>query len=142
MCIGRREKAGIMECETERDILPKLLVAEDNPSNYKLIEVLLRNHYRLQHAWDGQQAVEMFDRSGADLVLMDINMPVMDGYEAFRRIRLLSPGVPVVALTAFAFEADRQRMFAAGFDDCICKPLRIDELRAKIADFLARKECL
>lgn len=115
-----------------------MLVAEDNPSNYKLVEVLLRGKYDLAHAWDGQQAVEMFAGQHYDLVLMDINMPVMDGYEAFRQIRKLSSGVPVIALTAYAFETDRQRMFAAGFDDCLAKPLRADELRARIASLLSR----
>ena len=64
----------------------------------------------------------------------------MDGYEAFRQIRELSPAVPVIALTAYAFETDRRRMFDAGFDDCLAKPLRADELRARVAAMLAAKE--
>lgn len=130
-----------MTCDTTigpEGCRPLVLVAEDNPSNYKLVEVLLRGKYDLAHAWDGQQAVEMFAGQHYDLVLMDINMPVMDGYEAFRQIRKLSSGVPVIALTAYAFETDRQRMFAAGFDDCLAKPLRADELRARIASLLSR----
>lgn len=115
---------------------PRILVAEDNPSNYKLVEVLLRRDYELVHAWDGAEAVALFRTQGADLVLMDISMPVMDGYEALARIRETAPSVPVVALTAYAFEADRQRMFAAGFDDCLAKPLRADVLRTKIALYL------
>lgn len=120
----------------------RLLVAEDNPSNYKLVEVLLRRDYDLVHAVNGAEAVELFRAQGADLVLMDINMPVMDGYEAFRLIRELSQEVPVIALTAYAFETDRRRMFDAGFDDCLAKPLRADELRAKVAAKLAEKENL
>lgn len=115
---------------------PRILVAEDNPSNYKLVEVLLRRDYTLLHAWDGAEAVELFRTRGADLVLMDISMPVMDGYEAFARIRELAPSLPIIALTAYAFEADRQRMFDAGFDDCLAKPLRADVLRTKIARLL------
>lgn len=65
-----------------RDARPLVLVAEDNAGNYRLIEVILRSAYRLQHALNGQEAVEMFDRERPDIVLMDINMPVMDGYEA------------------------------------------------------------
>lgn len=114
------------------DPRPQILVAEDNSSNYKLVEVLLRRDYRLLHAWDGAEAVELFRREGADLVLMDISMPVMDGYEALALIRGIAP-VPVIALTAYAFEADRQRMFEAGFDDCLAKPLRADLLRSTIA---------
>lgn len=118
------------------DSRPRILVAEDNPSNYKLVEVLLRHDYSLLHAWDGAEAVDLFAAQGADLVLMDISMPVMDGYEALARIRQTAPDVPVIALTAYAFEADRQRMFEAGFDDCLAKPLRADVLRARIAHFL------
>lgn len=117
---------------------PRLLVAEDNPSNFKLVEVLLRRNYELVHAWDGRQAVDMFAAQHPDLVLMDINMPQMDGYEALRLIREISPDIPVIALTAYAFETDRQRMFQAGFDECLAKPLRADELRGRIAALLAQ----
>ena len=130
-----------MVCENSGAALrSRVLVAEDNPSNYKLVEVLLRRDYDLVHAVNGAEAVELFRTQGADLVLMDINMPVMDGYEAFRLIRELSPAVPVIALTAYAFETDRRRMFDAGFDDCLAKPLRADELRARVAALLAAKE--
>ena len=118
----------------------RVLVAEDNPSNYKLVEVLLRRDYELVHAVNGAEAVDLFRTGGADLVLMDINMPVMDGYEALRLIRELSPGVPVIALTAYAFESDRRRMFDAGFDECLAKPLRADELRGRVAALLAQKK--
>lgn len=117
---------------------PRILVAEDNPSNYKLVEVLLRRDYELVHAWDGAEAVSLFRDQGADLILMDISMPVMDGYGALREVRALQPGIPVIALTAYAFEADRQQMFEAGFDDCLAKPLRADELRSRIASILSR----
>ena len=117
---------------------PRLLVAEDNPSNFKLVEVLLRRDYELAHAWDGRQAVDMFAEVHPDLILMDINMPVMDGYEALRLIRETDPGIPVIALTAYAFETDRQHMFQAGFDECLAKPLRADELRRRIAELLSR----
>ena len=107
------------ECVNSDDGRPRLLVAEDNPSNFKLVEVLLRRDYELVHAWDGRQAVDMFAEVHPDLVLMDINMPV-------------------IALTAYAFETDRQRMFQAGFNECLAKPLRADELRSRIASLLSR----
>ena len=118
---------------------PRLLVAEDNPSNFKLVEVLLRRDYDLSHAWDGREAVDLFTAENPDLVLMDISMPVMDGYQALRLIREMSAGVPVIALTAYAFETDRQRMFQAGFDECLAKPLRASELRECIASLLSQK---
>ena len=98
-----------MECDNSVNPVgnrPRLLVAEDNPSNYKLVEVLLRRDYDLLHAWNGEEAVALFADCRPDLVLMDINMPVMDGYEALRGVREISPDVPVIALTAYAFETD------------------------------------
>ena len=77
-----------MECDNSVNPVgnrPRLLVAEDNPSNYKLVEVLLRRDYDLLHAWNGEEAVALFADCRPDLVLMDINMPVMDGYEADRK---------------------------------------------------------
>ena len=128
-----------MVCENSGAALrSRVLVAEDNPSNYKLVEVLLRRDYDLVHAVNGAEAVELFRTQGADLVLMDINMPVMDGYEALRGVREISPDVPVIALTAYAFETDRHRMFQAGFNECLAKPLRADELRTRITALLSR----
>ena len=128
-----------MVCENSGAALrSRVLVAEDNPSNYKLVEVLLRRDYDLVHAVNGTEAVELFRTQGADLVLMDINMPVMDGYDALRLIRERAPDIPVIALTAYAFETDRQRMFQAGFNECLAKPLRADELRSRIASLLSR----
>ena len=130
-----------MECDNSVNPVgnrPRLLVAEDNPSNYKLVEVLLRRDYDLLHAWNGEEAVALFADCRPDVVLMDINMPVMDGYEALRGVREISPDVPVIALTAYAFETDRYRMFQAGFNECLAKPLRADELRTRIAALLSR----
>lgn len=114
----------------------RILVAEDNPSNYKLVEVILRRDYLLSHAENGEQAVEMYKREHPALILMDISMPVMDGYEALEQIRRIDAEVPVVALTAFAFETDRQKMMQAGFNCCLAKPLRIDELKETIRTLL------
>lgn len=116
---------------------PRVLVAEDNPSNYKLVEVILRNTYELVHAENGQEAVELYKGCRPDVVLMDINMPVMDGYEALKQIRKFDPSAIVIALTAYAFETDRQRMQAAGFNQCLSKPLRIEDLRSTVAEFAA-----
>lgn len=115
---------------------PRILVAEDNPSNYKLVEVLLRRNYELIHAWDGKQAIEMYIAEKPDMVLMDISMPVMDGYGALRGIREVNPQAVVVALTAYAFEADRQQMFDAGFNDCMAKPLTPGDFQQQVAAYL------
>ena len=115
-----------------------ILIAEDNDSNYRLFESILRKEYTLLHAWNGQEAVEIYRQHRPHLVLMDINMPVMDGYDALRLIRERAPDIPVITLTAYAFETDRQRMFQAGFNECLAKPLRADELRSRIASLLSR----
>lgn len=120
------------------DDRPTILVAEDNPSNYKLVEVLLRNDYRLVHAENGQEAVELYALHRPSVVLMDISMPVMDGYDALKAIRASDPEARVVALTAYAFEADRQRMMQSGFDACLAKPLDVHELRRLIRSELTK----
>lgn len=87
-----------------------ILIAEDNESNYKLFASILKGEYQLIHAWDGQEAVEMFKQYNPQIILMDINMPVMDGYEATKEIRKYSAKVPIIAITAFAYASDEQRV--------------------------------
>ena len=126
------------ECVNSDDGRPRLLVAEDNPSNFKLVEVLLRRDYELVHAWDGRQAVDMFAEVHPDLVLMDINMPVMNGYEATAEIRKLSESVPIIAVTAFAFASDEQMVLQSGFDGYMAKPINALQLRTQIVDMLRK----
>ena len=126
------------ECVNSDDGRPRLLVAEDNPSNFKLVEVLLRRDYELVHAWDGRQAVDMFAEVHPDLVLMDINMPVMNGYEATAEIRKLSESVPIIAVTAFAFASDEQKVLQSGFDGYMAKPINALQLRTQIVDMLRK----
>mgnify|MGYP000765703563 FL=1 len=126
------------ECVNSDDGRPRLLVAEDNPSNFKLVEVLLRRDYELVHAWDGRQAVDMFAEVHPDLVLMDINMPVMNGYEATAEIRKLSESVPIIAVTAFAFASDEQKVLQSGFDGYMAKPINALQLRTQIIDMLRK----
>ena len=126
------------ECVNSDDGRPRLLVAEDNPSNFKLVEVLLRRDYELVHAWDGRQAVDMFAEVHPDLVLMDINMPVMNGYEATAEIRKLSESVPIIAVTAFAFASDEQKVLKSGFDGYMAKPINALQLRTQIVDMLRK----
>ncbi len=116
-----------------------ILVAEDNESNYQLFESILKDNFNVVHAWDGQQAVEMFTRQRPHMILMDINMPVMDGYEATKRIREISPKVPIVAVTAFAFAEDEKRILQSGFDAYTAKPVNAKKLYSQIADVLSRR---
>lgn len=125
----------------EKDKLT-ILVAEDNESNYRLFETILRSEYRLLHAWNGQQAVELFNAHRPHLVLMDINMPLMNGYDATREIRRLSPEVPVIAVTAFAYATDEQRAMEQGFTGYVAKPIQANRLKATIKEVLRSRMML
>ena len=116
----------------------KLLLAEDNKVNQMLAVALLRKRgYDVSVADNGQQAVELVKRGDFDLVLMDVQMPKMDGFEATGVIREWEADagkrLPIIAVTAHAMEGDRQRCLDAGMDDYVSKPIDPDELEAAIA---------
>ena len=117
----------------------RLLVAEDNESNYRLFYSILHTRYDLVHAWNGREAVELFRKSRPDLILMDLNMPEMDGYEAVREIRKCATRVPVIAVTAYAYAVDEQRVMSSGFDGYLSKPINIQKLNAMIVEKLGEK---
>ena len=101
-----------------------------------LIESILRKDYNLIHAWNGQEAVSMFREYDPQLILMDINMPVMNGYEATREIRKYSTQVPIIAVTAFAYASDEQQVMENGFDAYMAKPINANQLRTQISAIL------
>jgi CheY-like chemotaxis protein len=103
--------------------MKKILIAEDNDSNYILMTYILRKFYLYERAKNGQEAVDMVGKNDYDLVLMDIKMPVMDGLEATKAIKESKPELPVVALTANAFDSDRQLAVDAGCDAFLAKPV-------------------
>jgi signal transduction histidine kinase/CheY-like chemotaxis protein len=113
----------------------EILLVEDNDINQQLmVNMLERLGYRAALAADGLQAIEAFRRRRPDLVLMDCQMPNMDGFEATAEIRRLeenapAPAVPIVALTANAMQGDRERCLAAGMNDYLSKPVRLPDLR-------------
>lgn len=113
-----------------------ILVAEDNASNYKLVETILGKEYDLIHAWDGLEAVELFKKCNPQLILMDINMPQMNGYEATREIRKLSTSVPIVALTAYAYASDAQKTHEAGMDAYMSKPINAKQLKDMVSNIM------
>ena len=114
---------------------PQVLVVEDNERNMKLFrDVLHASGYRTLEASTGERAVELVFEHRPDLVLMDIQLPGIDGVEALDRLRAdeRSSSVPVLALTAQAMEGDRERFLAAGFDGYLSKPVNIAELVATV----------
>lgn len=109
---------------------PILLIAEDVIDNYKLYQVLLGNKFNLRHAWNGRQAVEMFNQQRPDAILMDIKMPEMDGYQATEEIRKIDKQIAIVAVTAFAYAEDKKHIAESGFTDLITKPIHSSDLAA------------
>ena len=113
--------------------LRTLLVAEDVDSNFLLMNTVLGKKYKLIRARDGREAVDMYKENHPDLIFMDIKMPYMDGLEATRLIRGYSKDIPIIALTAFAFESDRERAIEAGCNDYLTKPISQEAIE-KILD--------
>jgi CheY-like chemotaxis protein len=110
----------------------RILVVEDHPANRDLIEVVL-SHYQPDFAESGEEAVAKASCMTYDLVLMDIQLPKMDGFEAMRQIRQRAVNPPsMIALTAFAMKGDEKKLLKAGFDDYISKPIDIQLLLQKV----------
>ena len=122
----------------EKDKLT-ILIAEDNDSNYRLFETILRRDYRLIRARDGEQAVELCRTEHPHLILMDINMPVMNGYEAAAEIRKFAAEIPIVAVTAYAYASDEQKIMQNGFTGYMPKPINAPQLKKQILDILRER---
>jgi two-component system, cell cycle response regulator DivK len=117
----------------------RILVVEDTEDNRQIIGDLLTSvGYELVEAADGVEGLAVAQSHRPDLILMDIQLPVMDGYEATRRIRTIPElaGVPIIAVTSYALSGDEAKARAAGCDGYIAKPFSPRELLAKIREFL------
>jgi two-component system cell cycle response regulator DivK len=120
----------------------RVLVVEDNAKNLKLVkDVLEYAGYEVVVAETGERALELVTEVTPDLVLMDLQLPGMDGTETMRRLRQLpkTKPVPVVAVTAFAMQADRDKAFVNGFDGFIEKPISVRALPGQIERFLTEE---
>lgn len=115
-----------------------ILVAEDDDSNYQYIEVILKKGgYQLMRACNGQESLDLFKKhTGISLVLMDMKMPLMDGYKATRELRRLDKSIPIIALTAYAFPTDRSKALDCGCTDYLAKPVKKAELLQMIENNL------
>ena len=110
-----------------------VLIVDDDPlTRLMASEALRESGYSSVEAEDGLRALALFDTERPDLVLMDLKMPVMDGYEATRLIRAEAPTAPLVVMSAFAYEGDIERAYEAGCTDYVTKPVDGKELLAKI----------
>ena len=129
VCTPATATAGSAPLSEAKGKAMRVLLAEDNAINRKLATRLLEKHgYTVIETENGRAALDALERERVDLVLMDVQMPVMDGFEAIRIIRTSEQGtdghLPIIALTAHAMKGDRERCLAAGADDYLTKPIR------------------
>jgi CheY-like chemotaxis protein len=120
----------------------KILYVEDNEDNlYMLSNRLTRRGYEVVSARNGEQGIAMAASEAPALILMDLSLPVIDGWEATRRLKAeaLTRNIPVIALSAHAMAGDREKAMAAGCDDYDTKPVELPRLLEKIAALLARQ---
>jgi CheY-like chemotaxis protein len=117
---------------------PVLLIAEDDETSFMLLKAYLsKGNYKLLRAANGKQTIEMLEQNpDISLILMDLKMPVMDGYEAARMIKNSHPDIPIIAQTAYALSGDNQKAIEAGCDDYVSKPIKKEILLKKINAFL------
>jgi two-component system cell cycle response regulator DivK len=121
--------------------MPKILLVEDNEMNRDMLSRRLqRKGFEVEMAVDGKQGVEMALAGTYDLILMDMSLPEIDGWEATRRVREApqTRAIPIIALTAHAMSGDREKAMAAGCNDYDTKPVELDRLLGKIAALLPK----
>jgi len=145
------EKADCEEIELEEEISEQdfevfserlgqmnILVAEDNDSNFRLVKNILKDN-ALDRAITGAEAVEKARTNFYDLIFMDMRMPVMGGLEATSQIRMFDELIPIIALTANAFDSDKEAALAAGCNHFMTKPLKKKELMKMLSDFVDKE---
>lgn len=145
------EKTGLEEVEVEEDISEQdfsvfserlgqlnILVAEDIDSNFQLVKKILKDN-DLDRAITGAEALEKARNNSYDLIFMDMRMPVMDGLEATFLIRQFDENIPIIALTANAFDSDKEAAFAVGCNHFMTKPLKKKELMKLLSDFVEER---
>ena len=115
---------------------PLILVAEDEDSNYELVRIVLAKRYRLLRAHNGIEAVTLCEDEHPDMILMDIRMPDMNGLDATRIIKEVNHEIPIVALSAYAFDENIREAKAAGCDEFLAKPFRVEDLLDTVGKYV------
>jgi len=110
--------------------MKKILIVEDNEDNMELLLQILEDDYDIVEATNGEEAIIVAQKEKPDLILMDLSLPVMDGWEATRRLKANSElrAIPVIALTAHAMSGDKEKAISAGCDGYVSKPIDMDKL--------------
>ena len=119
---------------------PLILVAEDDDSNFKLINAIIGKKCDIVWAKNGEEAVRLFNekKESIEAILMDINMPLMNGLDATVLIRKETPDLPIIMQTAYAFSSDRERAMQCGASDVLVKPITLNILRTTLSRYLPR----
>ncbi len=121
----------------------RILIVEDNPQNMRLLEMVLRaKNYILLKATDGEEALDIAIREQPDLIIMDIQLPKMNGLEVIRKLRE-TPAfshTPIIAITAYAMKGDRERVIESGCNTYLSKPINTRELPEMIAEMLLQRQ--
>ena len=123
--------------KTSQADMKLILVAEDEDSNFELVKIVLAKRYRLVRAKNGIEAVTLSEEEHPDLILMDIRMPDMNGLDATRIIKEVNHDVPIVALSAYAFDENVREAKNAGCDDFLAKPFRVEDLIEMVHKYVA-----
>jgi two-component system cell cycle response regulator len=121
-------------------VAARVLLVEDNPANLALMQYLLQaSGHTILTATDGREGVLVAQRESPDVILMDLQMPIMNGYEAARQVKEAPTlrGVPIIAVTAFAMVGDRDKILARGFDGYIAKPITPERFVSEVEGFIA-----
>ena len=122
--VGQRELKGQTTPKNKT-----VLVAEDEITNYLFIETVLEDAgYRLLHAWNGKEALDLFASENVDLIIMDLKMPVMDGFEAIEKVREVNISLPIIAHSAYDYYDTRKKALAAGCTAYLPKPVNHEQL--------------
>lgn len=124
----------------ESEKRPIILIAEDDESNYLFLFALLKRDYQIIHAHDGIEAIQLFKNFPPDAILMDIKMPHMDGLTAMQAIREIDQDIPIIVVSAYAFEQDKQTAYSYGCNAYIMKPVDAKKLTSTISLLLSIKE--
>jgi CheY-like chemotaxis protein len=120
-----------------------ILIAEDNPTNRELFRELLEARgYSVEEACDGSEALRMIEQNEPDILLLDIGMPVLDGFAVIQAVRNnpRHSGMPVLAVTAYAMQGDRERILGCGFDGYLAKPIEAKSLAEELDRLVRRRQ--
>lgn len=139
LCIKLNIMAYIPDC-CGGESNPKILIAEDEDIGIYTFKLMLRNKYELIFAKNGREAVDKYFKENPDIVIMDIMMPEINGFEAFDEIKSKrkSDDIKIIAVTAHAMENEKKEILTYGFDDYISKPIDDDELYQKIEKYIRK----